>query len=169
MAFRPETARPLNDLVDVLLRGPSSLTPGERELIATFVSAENDCRYCQTIHGAIAAHHLGGNEDLVVQVKTDPQGADISDKLKALLVIAGKTAESGKLVTAADIDKARQLGATDLEIHDTVLIAAVFCLCNRYVDGLATWAPDDPAFYRQRAALVAENGYAASTLTGPTK
>ena len=64
---------------------------------------------------------------------------------------------------------AAQLGATDIEIHDTVLIAAVFCLCNRYVDGLATWAPDDPAFYRQRAALVAENGYAASTLTGPSK
>ena len=168
MAFRPETARPLNELVDVLLRGPHSLTPGERELIATFVSAQNDCRYCQTIHGAIAAHHLGGDEQLVAAVKVDPAAAQISDKLKALLVIAGKTAESGKLVTAADIDKARQLGATDLEIHDTVLIAAVFCLCNRYVDGLATWAPDDPAFYRQRAALVAENGYAASTLTGPT-
>jgi uncharacterized peroxidase-related enzyme len=169
MAFRPETARPLNDLVDVLLRGPSALTPGERELIATFVSAENDCRYCQTIHGAVAAHHLGGNEDLVVQVKSDPRRAAISDKLKALLVIAGKTAESGRLVTAADVERARQLGATDLEIHDTVLIAAVFCMCNRYVDGLATWAPDDPEFYRQRAALVAENGYAASTLTGPSK
>jgi uncharacterized peroxidase-related enzyme len=169
MAFRPETAKPLNELVDVLLRGPSTLTPGERELIATFVSARNDCRYCQTIHGAVAAHHLGGAEDLVVAVKTDPEHAAVSEKLKALLVIAGKTAESGKLVTAADVEKARQLGATDLEIHDTVLIAAAFCLCNRYVDGLATWAPDDPAFYRQRAALVAENGYAASTLTGPTK
>ena len=166
MAFRPETARPLNELVDVLLCGPHPLSPGERELIATYVSVQNACYYCQTIHGAIAAHHLGGNEDLVVQVKTDPQGADISDKLKALLVIAGKTAESGKLVTAADIDRARQLGATDLEIHDTVLIAAVFCLCNRYVDGLATWAPDDPDFYRQRAALVAEHGYTASTVTG---
>jgi uncharacterized peroxidase-related enzyme len=169
MAFRPETARPLNDLVDVLLRGPGTLTPGERELIATFVSARNDCRYCQTIHGAVAAHHLGGAEDLVVAVKTDPAGAAISDKLKALLVIAGKTAEGGKLVTAADIEKARQHGATDLEIHDTVLIAAVFCMCNRYVDGLATWAPDDPAFYQQRAAIVAANGYAASTLTPSTK
>jgi uncharacterized peroxidase-related enzyme len=169
MAFRPETAKPLNDLVDVLLRGPSTLTPAERELIATFVSARNDCRYCQTIHGAIAAHHLGGAEDLVAAVKTDPERAAISDKLKALLVIAGKTAESGRLVTADDVEKARRLGASDVEIHDTVLIAAVFCLCNRYVDGLATWAPDDPAFYRQRAALVAENGYAASTLlTGPT-
>ena len=163
MAFRPETAKPLNELVDVLLRGPHSLTPGERELIATFVSAQNDCRYCQTIHGAVAAHHLG-DEDLVVQVKHDPERAAISEKLKALLVIAGKTAESGRLVTADDVERARRLGATDLEIHDTVLIAAVFCMCNRYVDGLATWAPDDPDFYRQRAALVAQNGYAASTL-----
>ncbi len=163
MAFRPETARPLNELVDVLLRGPHSLSPGERELIATYVSSQNDCRYCQTIHGAIAAHHLGGNEDLVVTVKADPQHAAISDKFKALLVIAGKTAEGGKQVTAEDVERARSLGATDLEIHDTVLIAAVFCMCNRYVDGLATWAPDDPAFYRQRAALVAEHGYTAVT------
>jgi len=169
MAFRPETAKPLNDLVDVLLRGPNTLTPGERELIATFVSAQNDCRYCQTVHGAVAAHHLGGDEELVAAVKVDPMAASISDKLKALLVIAGKTAGGGKLVTADDVARARQHGATDLEIHDTVLIAAVFCMCNRYVDGLATWAPDDPAFYRQRAAIVAENGYAASTVTGPSK
>lgn len=162
MAFRPETAKPLNELVDVLLRGPHTLSPGERELIATFVSSRNDCCYCQTIHGAIAAHHLNGDENLVVDVKTDPQRAAISEKLKALLVIAGKTAEGGKKVTTADVERARQHGATDLEIHDTVLIAAVFCMCNRYVDGLATWAPDDPAFYRQRASIVAANGYAAS-------
>ena len=95
MNFRPETAKPLNELVDVLLRGPHTLTPAERELIATHVSARNDCRYCQTIHGAIAAHHLGGDEALVAAVKTAPQQAAISEKLKALLVIAGKTAESG--------------------------------------------------------------------------
>jgi uncharacterized peroxidase-related enzyme len=164
MAFRPETAKPLNEMVDVLLRGPHPLTPGERELIATYVSSENDCRYCQTIHGAIAAHHLNGDENLIVDVKADPQHAAISDKLKALLVIAGKTAKGGKHVTADDVARAREQGATDLEIHDTVLIAAIFCMCNRYVDGLATWAPDDPAFYRQRAALVATNGYAASTM-----
>ena len=164
MAFRPETAGPLNDIVDVLLRGPHTLTPGERELIATYVSSQNDCEYCQTIHGAVAAHHLGGDEDLVSLVKRDPLQAAVSEKLKALLVIAGKTAQGGKYVTAADVERARGLGATDLEIHDTVLIAAVFCMCNRYVDGLATWAPTDPAFYRSRAAMLAEQGYAASTL-----
>jgi uncharacterized peroxidase-related enzyme len=163
MAFRPETARPLNALADVLLTGPSTLTPAERELIATYVSSQNDCQYCQTIHGAIAAHHLGGDEALVISVKRDPEAADVSDKLKALLVIAGRTAASGRSVTTEDIARARQHGATDLEIHDTVLIAAFFCLCNRYVDGLATWTPQDPDFYRQRAAIVAAHGYAAAT------
>jgi uncharacterized peroxidase-related enzyme len=164
MMFRPETAKPLNELVDVLLRAPHTLSPGERELIATYVSAQNDCRYCQTIHGAIAAHHLDGNEELVNAVKHHPQDAQISPKLKALLAIAGKVAQSGRAVSAQDVERARAEGASDLEIHDTVLIAAVFCMCNRYVDGLATWAPDDPDFYRQRAAIVATNGYAASTL-----
>ena len=164
MMFRPETAQPLNELVDVLLGGPHTLSPGERELIAAYVSARNDCNYCQTIHGAIAAHHLGGDEDLVRRVKLDFEQAEISEKLKALLAIAGKVQLGGKNVTSEDVSRARELGATDLEIHDTVLIAAVFCLCNRYVDGLATWAPDDPDFYRQRAALVASHGYIAATL-----
>ena len=162
LAFRPETARPLNELVDVLLRGPHSLTPGERELIAAFVSAQNDCYYCETIHGAIAVHHLG-DEAVVVSVKSDFQHASISDKMKALLVIADKTARGGKHVTSDDVARARELGASDLEIHDTVLISAVFCQCNRYVDGLATWAPTDPEFYRERSAHVATVGYAAAT------
>jgi uncharacterized peroxidase-related enzyme len=167
MAFRPETARPLNEIVDILLRGPHSLTPGERELIATVTSAENDCAYCQTIHGAIAAHHLEGNEALVRQVKVDREHAPISEKLKALLVIAAHTARSGRDVTADDVARARAAGATDLEIHDAVLIAAVFCLCNRYVDGLATWMPTDPDFYRARARMIAEHGYTASTVALP--
>ena len=162
MQFRPETARPINALVDVLLRGPSTLSPGERELIATYVSSRNDCRFCQAIHGAVAAHHLNGDDDLVASVRSDFERAGISDKLKALLVIAGRTAEGGARVTVSDVERARQHGATDLEIHDTVLIAAVFSMCNRYVDGLATAAPEDPAFYRERATLVAEHGYAAS-------
>jgi uncharacterized peroxidase-related enzyme len=163
MNFRPETAKPMNELAEVLLRGPSSLSPGERELIAAYVSSENDCFYCQTIHGAIAAEHLGGNQALVDQVKLNFEAAQISPKLKALLAIAGKVQRGGKCVTPRDVELARERGATDLEIHDTVLIAAMFCMCNRYVDGLATWAPQDPGFYRDRAAKIAVHGYVAST------
>jgi len=159
MAFRPETAKPLNQLVEVLLRGPNTLTPGERELIATYVSSQNDCFFCQNIHGAVAAYHLGGNEKLVLDVKRNYEGAQVSSKLKALLAIAGKVQQGGKQVKAEDVARARQEGATDREIHDTVLIAAVFCLANRYVDGLATWQPDDPEMYRQRGAKTAEEGY----------
>src|SRR5580692_12052050 len=160
-AFRPETARPMNALVEILLQGPGTLTKGERELIATYVSSRNCTHYCHSIHGAIAAAHLGGNETLVKQVKTDFMQAEISPKLKALLAIAGKVQKDGKLVTAADVEAARKEGATDLEIHDTVLIAAAFCMYNRYVDGLGTDQPSDEAFYRERGPRVARDGYVA--------
>src|SRR5271166_1650801 len=118
MAFRPETAMPLNELAEILLHAPNSLAPGERELIATYVSHLNDCYFCQTVHGAIAAAHLGGDEELVRRVKSDFRLADISEKLKALLVIASKVQRGGKNVTAEDVRQARELGATDIEIHD---------------------------------------------------
>ena len=163
MTYRPEVGKPLSELAEVLMRGPSSLTQAERELIGTYVSSENDCRYCQTIHGAVAAHYLGGNEQLICDVKENFRTADVSEKLKALLNIAGKVQKGGKQVTTADVEAARTEGATDLEIHDTVLIAAKFCMMNRYVDGLATWTPEGMDFYRDRAAKLAEHGYIGSS------
>ena len=167
MAFRPETARPMNALVEILLRGPNTLTRAERELIATYVSSRNCTQYCHNIHGAIAAAHLGGNEAVVKQVKTDFMQAEISPKLKALLAIAGKVQQDGKLVTPADVEAARNQGATDLEIHDTVLIAAAFCMYNRYVDGLATWQPRDPAMYSSMGEHLATHGYLAPSVPAP--
>ncbi len=159
--FSPETAKPLCELANVLLHVPGTLSPGERELIATFVSSRNDCHYCQTSHGAVAAVHLGGDEALVAEVKRDFEAAPISNKLKALLAIAAKVQQGGKSVRTEDVDRARAQGATDQEIHDAVLIAAAFCMFNRYVDGLATWAPQEPESYRARAAVLAEKGYTA--------
>jgi len=165
MAFRPETAKPLDELAEILLQGPSTLSPAEREMIATYVSSENDCFFCQTVHGAVAAHHLGGDEELVKTVKQDFATAAVSDKLKALLAVAGKVQRGGKQVKSEDIERAKQQGATDVEIHDTVLIAAAFCMYNRYVDGLATWAPADPNGYRAHGARLAREGYLNSPTT----
>jgi uncharacterized peroxidase-related enzyme len=163
MAFSPATAKPLNELAEILLRAPNSLSPAEREMIATYVSSRNDCYFCQTVHGAVAAHHLGGNDALVQDVKRSFEDAAVSDKLKALLQIAGKVQKGGKHVAPEDIERARRQGATDKEIHDTVLIAAAFCMYNRYVDGLATWAPDAPEMYRENGKRLAEGGYIHST------
>ena len=107
-AFRPDTAKPMRELAHILLHEPSSLAPGERELIATYVSSQNDCYFCQSSHGAAAACHLGSS-DIVKQVTTDFESAPVSPKLKALLAIAGKVQQSGRNVTSSDIDHARPL------------------------------------------------------------
>jgi len=159
---RPETGRPLSELAEVLLRGPSTLTRGERELIAAYVSARNDCQYCSSSHSASAAAQLPGGMALVEQVRADAGRAPVSAKLKALLAIAAAVQQSGLSVTAEQIAEARAAGATDLEIHDTVLIAAAFCMFNRYVDGLATIAPEDPAVYAAGAQRLIKEGYLPS-------
>ena len=163
MAFRPETAGPLNDLAEILLRDDNNtLSRGEREMIGAYVSAQNDCFFCQNVHGALAQHYFQCDMAFIDAIKKDIQSAAITDKLKALLAIAGSVQKGGKHVTTEQVELARNLGATDREIHDTVLIASAFCMFNRYVDGLATWAPQDRQFYVNRAAQRAEDGYLSS-------
>ena len=155
----PETGKILSELAQVLLHEPRALSRADRELIATHVSYRNDCLYCQSSHQAIATHHLDGDAELAEKVKVDFENAPISDKLKALIAIAAQVQRGGKYVLADHVLRARKAGATDPEIHDAVLIAAVFCMYNRYVDGLATLAPSDADGYLQRAEPVAKNGY----------
>jgi len=163
MFFRPETAKPLNDLAEVLLRGDNTLTRGERELIAAHVSKLNNCHFCHTSHATFAALQLDDGWDVVDAVVADPATAPVSDKMKALLGIASKVQSGGLNVTDADVAAARAEGATDVEIHDTVLIAAAFCMFNRYVDGLGTWAPADREDYAETGKMIVEMGYAASS------
>lgn len=158
-AYRPETAKPLGELAEILLRGPSTLSRGERELIATRVSHLNECRFCTHAHGAFAAAQLNDGMPVVDQIRADPAEAPVSDKLRALLTIADAVRRGGREVEDKDIAAARAAGATDPEIHDTVLIAAAFCMYNRYVDGLAATAPDDPAAYTAMAHHIVTHGY----------
>ncbi len=172
LVYSPATAKPIGELAEVLLRGPSTLTRAERELIATHVSFRNDCHYCQSCHGAIAAEELGGapvDYALVDQVKQDAERAPVSGKMKALLAIAGHVQEGGKRVTTGDVERARREGATDQEIHDVVLIAAAFCMFNRYVDGLGTWQPNNPAFYREVGKRTSELGYVNRDYSTPVR
>ena len=160
MAFRPETARHLNNLAEELLRSDNTLSRGFRELMATYVSYLNDCFFCQNAHGGNAQHYLQCDMTYIDSVKDDYKSTNLTEKEKSLLEIAASVQKSGNQVKAAQIEKARKLGATDTEIHDTVLIAAAFCMFNRYVDGLGTWAPPDRTFYINRAKTRAEEGYA---------
>jgi uncharacterized peroxidase-related enzyme len=161
MAYRPETAKPLNELAEILLHDDNNtLSRGEREMIGAYVSSLNDCFYCQNVHGALAQHYFECDMQFIDNIKKDFLSAPISEKLKALLTIAGSVQKGGKYVTEDQIENAKSLGATDKEIHDTVLIAAAFCMFNRYVDGLNTLAPQDRNLYVERAKWRAEEGYA---------
>ena len=159
--FRPETGKPLYELAQVLLRGESPLSEAERELIAAYVSKRNDTMFCMMSHAAASRALYGDDKTLVDDVLDDMQQANISDRMKALLNIAGKVQILGKEVTEEDITNARNEGADDREIHDTVLIAATFSMFNRYVDGLASFTPTDPAEYEAMGKRIAEQGYVA--------
>lgn len=158
LEYRRDTAKPIRELTQILLRGESTLTEGERELIATVVSSRNHCRFCTAAHTA-AANILLGNTQAAEAVKGDITQAPVSDKMKTLLAIAAAVQSSGKNVTADMVANAKSNGASDKEIHDTVLIAALFCLYNRYVDGLATVTPTDPAFYEGLGQRITHHGY----------
>lgn len=160
-SFRPETAKPMRELAHVLLHtsGNDGLSSADRELIASFVSSRNDCFFCKTSHGVAAAHLYEGGERVVNAVCAEYASAPISDKLKALLAIAEAVQIDGKRVTKELVDKAKEEGATDTDVHDTVLIAAAFCMYNRYVDGLGTWQPRDISAYAEMGKRMAERGY----------
>jgi uncharacterized peroxidase-related enzyme len=159
LAFSPATAAPIGELANLMLRTNEGLTMADRELIASYVSYLNDCFYCHQSHGEIAVCYLDGNRDLVEQVKRDYSNAKISPKLKSLLTIAHSVQQGGKFVTSEQVEHAKSLGATDKDIHDTVLIAALFCMFNRYVDGLAASTPSDLSGYPLRAKQIVEHGY----------
>lgn len=159
--YRKDTALPIRELTQILLRGESTLSEGERELIASVVSYGNECAFCTAAHTA-AADVLLNDNTIAEKVKHEPDAAPVSDKMKALLAIARATQKNGKLVTKDMVDEAKAKGATDMELHDTVLIAALFSLYNRYVDGLASVTPADPAFYERLAFILKDKGYMPS-------
>jgi len=159
LAFRPAIASPFTSLMEVLMRRDEGLSKGERELIASYVSWLNECSLCHQIHGEVAQCFYSEDAGLVQKVKEDYQNASISDKMKALLGIAESTQKGGKYVSEAQVAYAKITGATDVEIHDTVLIAALFCMFNRYVDGLGLVSNDTPETFRERGKMIAEMGY----------
>jgi uncharacterized peroxidase-related enzyme len=163
MQDHPEFARPLNALAEALLQKNEGLSMGERELIAAHVSQLNSCTFCCNCHVNASLTHFEAEPRFIDVLKDSVQdGLEIRPVVKALLRIAGKVQENGKKVTPEDVEAARKLGATDDMLHDTVLIAAAFCMYNRYVDGLGTWCPQEVAPYAEIGERLAHRGYVHS-------
>jgi uncharacterized peroxidase-related enzyme len=182
-AYRPDVYGQMAALANNVLRTghpESTLIPSEREMIASYVSSLNNCTYCATVHGAVAVAHMHnakaegtGQGDQVTKAKaeeivdsicikhdSDANGTEASPKLKKLLKIASQVRESGQNITAEAIAEAKEVGVTDMDIHDTVLIASLFCMFNRYVDGLTGEISGNIEHLKEGGGMIAENGYA---------
>lgn len=158
LEYRKDLSLPLRQFTHLLLRGENTLTEAERELIATAVCNKNECKYCTTSHAA-ATDIYYGESGVALNILSNIDGSFISNKMKKLLTIALQVQESGKSVTTESIENAKKAGATDMEIHDTVMIAALFSFYNRYVDGLGTYAPDDKEYYYDMSVRLRDRGY----------
>jgi uncharacterized peroxidase-related enzyme len=160
MKFKPASGTLLSQLAQQLLRGESPLTPFERELIAVRVSRGNECRFCEWSHAGAARALADGDEaGLAQRVAGREPTPELDARMHALLAIADLVRERGDRVRASDIEAARAAGADDETIHDTVLIAAAFCMYNRYVDGLGAMTPPNGAAYDEMGEMLATAGY----------
>ncbi|GAB3696353.1 carboxymuconolactone decarboxylase family protein [Spirosoma flavus] len=160
--YRPDTGKPLYELAQALLRAgspDSTLADAERELIAAFVSSQNCTDFCMNSHAAASRYLFGDQASVVDETLQNPDTASISPKLRALLNIAKHVATDARTVTDDVVSAARAEGATDGDVHDTVLIAASFSMYNRYVDGLSTVTPEDPAAYVAMGERMGTLGY----------
>ena len=157
--YKGSTGKALSNLAHTLMHGPSSLSPGQREMIASYVSQLNDCEYCQHSHAASANSHFEDGGDTMNCVFSNIETAPISQKMKRLLDIASKVSRSGRSVTSMDVKYAKEAGASDEDIHDAVLIASAFCMYNRYVDGLGTSKPQSFDEYNQMGYRMSTVGY----------
>jgi uncharacterized peroxidase-related enzyme len=135
----------------------------EREMIATAVSASNDCFFCMDSHAAHATAVLerdGEGHRAAVLDGIKLGGSDGLDaRMQALLHIARTVARTPRTLTAGDVAAATDAGATDADVQLAVLIAAGFAMYNRLVDGFRARTPASTEAYRGRAAEIAERGY----------
>ena len=155
----PESARPLLQYQEVLLRGDSPFTVSERELIAAYVSGLNKCNYCCAIHSQIAVA-LGIPSDTMDRMFTNPADVEVELRMRPVLAFVRKLTSSPAEITAADIDAIFAAGWNDRALHDAVAICGLFNLLNRLVNGLGVKVPD--MHKRMTAQWIAKNGYAES-------
>jgi uncharacterized peroxidase-related enzyme len=172
MRLTPSLETHLRGLADALLVEEypgATISRGERELIATAVSAGNDCFYCMDSHGAFASELLSrdgtsGVDALVDGIKLG-ESEGVSPKVAALLEIARGVQRNARAVARGEVERALAAGATDADTQLAVLIASAFCMYNRMVDGFRAATPASAEAYRDRASQIAEHGYSASQIT----
>lgn len=153
----PSTSKPLLEFHEALLRGESSLTVAERELIAAYVSGLNVCSYCHGVHTA-TAEAFGVDENLLESLLHDVDSAPVDEKMKPVLRYAQKLTLTPSRMTPADADAIYAVGWDEQALHDAVAVCGLFNLMNRLVEGLGIEAA--AGYHQESGRRLKEIGYA---------
>jgi uncharacterized peroxidase-related enzyme len=157
LALNPAAGRALIDYHEAVLRGPSPLTPGERELIAAYVSGLNACHYCHGVHATTAAE-FGISRDLLERLIDDPASAPVEAKLKPLLAYVKKLTLTPARMGKADADAVYAAGWSERALHDAVSVCCLFNFMNRLIDGHGVEGRAE--LYQRRGEMLHKDGYA---------
>lgn len=152
----PATNEPLIQFHEVLLRGPSPFTEGERELIAAYVSGLNHCRYCHGVHVA-AAELLGASKSAILSALDDIDSSPIDEKMKPVLRYARKLTQQPNGLTQEDADAIFAVGWSEEALYHTVAVTALFNFMNRLVEGMGIEL--DPSYVKPASERLAKGGY----------
>lgn len=153
----PATARPLLEFHELIMRGPSPFTPGERELIAAYVSGVNACAYCHGVH-TVTAEAFGLAPGVLTAALADLDSAPVDAKLKPVLAYVGKLTRAPSTMVESDVDAVSAAGWDERALHDAVLVCALFNFMNRMVEGLGIRA--DTAYAEVSGKRLRTGGYA---------
>jgi uncharacterized peroxidase-related enzyme len=152
----PDTARPLLDYHELVMRGPSPFTVAERELIAAYVSGVNECGYCHGVHTA-TAEAFGIPEGLLEALLADLDTAPVDEKIRAVLRYVGKLTTAPARLTDDDAAAVLAAGWDERALHDAVIVCALFNFMNRMVNGLGIKA--DESYFALSGKRLRDVGY----------
>ncbi len=153
----PATAAPLLAFHELVMRAPSAFSPGERELIAAYVSGVNGCDYCHGVH-TVTAEAFGVPEGLLGAALTDLESSAVDERMKPVLAYVGKLTRTPSRITEADAETVFEAGWDERALHDAVLVCSLFNFMNRMVEGLGIRA--DKAYAQISGVRLCERGYA---------
>jgi alkylhydroperoxidase family enzyme len=135
---------PMGAITQDAMRGPSTWSIGDREMMAAFVAKSNHSDFCTKAHSAVATAAYRNGEK-VSAVLSDPDTASIAEPLRATLLMLGKLTRE-HAVDADDVRAVLAAGASHKQIEDALAVCYSFNVIGRLADAFGFFVPGPKAF-----------------------
>lgn len=157
LRLSPAAGAALLEMHEAIMRSPSPLSPGQRELIAAYVSGLNRCQYCHGVHAETAKAYEDIPRAAVDRMLVDLETAGFDDKIKPILRLARKLTEAPAALTDADTRAVLDAGWDEKALHDAIMVVCCFNFMNRLLEGHGVHGSE--ALFKQRGPMLKKYGY----------